>query len=155
VDYAPETAAGFAVGFPLPAADVLLVGEEGGDPHVVRDLAARDARCSELPVTRLTTDDRAPLPPIGQFDGIALASSNTARRLLEAYPAGSVEGQMVISIGPMTSRTAEGLGLRVDAQAPTASPVAVVRLLIERLGAAPPPGREENPSRDPGGGGIV
>ena len=39
-------------------------------------------------MTRLIIDDRAPLPPLAQFDGIALASSNTARRLLEAYPGG-------------------------------------------------------------------
>ncbi|MCU0312584.1 MAG: uroporphyrinogen-III C-methyltransferase, partial [Solirubrobacteraceae bacterium] len=72
VDYAPETAAGFAGGFPAPSgAAVLLAGEEGGDPHAVRDLAARGARCSELPVTRLTVDDRAPLPPLDQFDGVA------------------------------------------------------------------------------------
>jgi uroporphyrinogen-III synthase len=101
----------------------------------VRDLAARGARCSELPVTRLTVDDRAPLPPLDQFDGVALASSNTARRLLEAYPGGVSGGQVVVSIGPTTSDTAEGLGLRVDAEAPEASPAAVVRLLIERLGA--------------------
>ncbi len=135
VDYAPETAAGFAGGFPAPGAAVLLAGEEGGDPHAVRDLAARGVRCSELPVTRMTTDDRAPLPPIEQFDGIALASSNTARRLLEAYPTGPVDGQVVVSIGPMTSRTAEGLGLRVDAEAQTASPAAVVRLFVDRLGS--------------------
>jgi uroporphyrinogen III methyltransferase/synthase len=138
VDYAPETAAGFAGGFPAPSgASVLLIGEEGGDPHAVRDLAARGARCSELPVTRLTVDDRAPLPPLEQFDAVALASSNTARRLLEAYPAGVSEGQVVVSIGPMTSDTARSLGLRVDAEAPQASPAAVVRILIERLGARP------------------
>jgi len=106
-------------------------------------------RCSELPVSRMSTDDRAPLPPIAQFDGIALASSNTARRLLEAYPTGPADGQVVVSIGPMTSRTAEALGLRVDAEAQTASPAAVVRLFVERLGAAPPAGLGENPSRDP------
>lgn len=154
VDYAPETAAGFAGGFPAPSAAVLLIGEEGGDPHALRDLAARGARCSELPVTRLTTDDRAPLPPLAQFDGIALASSNTARRLLEAYPDGPVDGQVVVSIGPMTSQTAEGLGLRVDAEAQTASPAAVVRLFVERLGA-PPAGLGENPYRSPAGGTTV
>jgi uroporphyrinogen III methyltransferase/synthase len=149
VDYAPETAAGFAGGFPAPSgASVLLIGEEGGDPHAVRDLAARGARCSELPVTRMTTDDRAPLPPIEQFDGVALASSNTARRLLEAYPDGPVDGQVVVSIGPMTSQTAEELGLRVDAEAQIASPAAVVRLFVERLGGAASADLGENPIRD-------
>ena len=44
VTYAPETAAGFAAGFPAPdGASVLLIGEEGGDPHAIRDLGARGA----------------------------------------------------------------------------------------------------------------
>ena len=36
----------------------------------------------------------------------------------------------------MTTATAEGLGLRVDAEAADASPAAVVPLLVERLGPA-------------------
>ena len=137
VTYAPETAAGFAADFPAPgSASVLLIGEEGGDPHAIRDLSARGALCSELPAFRLATDERAPLPAIEQFDAIAFASSNTVRRCLEAYPRGPVPGQIVVSIGPTTTSTAEGLGLRVAAEAAGASPAAVVQLLIERLGPA-------------------
>jgi uroporphyrinogen III methyltransferase/synthase len=137
VSYAPETAAGFAGGFPAPAgATLVLVGEEGGDPHAVRDLAARGALCSELPVFRMAVDERAPLPGLEQFDAVAFASSNTARRFLEAYPGGPLSGQTVVSIGPSTSATARSLGLRVDGEAADASPAAVVGLLIERLGPA-------------------
>ena len=139
VDYAPETTTGFADGFPASShATALLIGEEVGERRMLRDLAAAGLCCSELPVSRLTVDDRAPLPPIEQFDAIALASSNTARRLVEAYPDGPTDAQVVISIGPMTSRTAGRLGLRVDAEAAGASPAAVVRTLVERLETRPP-----------------
>jgi uroporphyrinogen III methyltransferase/synthase len=136
VDYAPETASGFAGGFPAPAAAVLLVGEDGGDPHVVRDLEAVGASCSELPVTSLVVDDRAPQPPLEQFDGIALASSNTVRRLAEVYPEGPLERQLVVSIGPMTTATARTLGVRVDLEAPVASPVSVAQCFVEGLGCS-------------------
>lgn len=137
VAFAPETAAGFAGGFPAPdGAAVTLIGEEGGDPHAIRDLTARGALCSELPVFRLATDERAPLPAIDQFDAIAFASSNTVRRFLEAYPAGATPEQVIVSIGPSTSATAESLGVRIDAEAADASPAAVVQLLIERVGPA-------------------
>ena len=85
---------------------------------------------------RLATDERAPLPAIEQFDAIAFASSNTVRRFLEAYPADRAPEQVVVSIGPTTTATAEGLGLRVDAEAADASPAAVAQLLIARLGPA-------------------
>lgn len=134
VDYSPETAAGFAGGFPAPHAAVLLVGEDGGDPRVVRDLEDRGARCTELALTRMIIDDRAPRPPLEQFDGIAFASSNTVRRLLEAYPDGPLDRQFVVSIGPMTTATAESLCVRIDAEAPDASPESVVRCFVERLG---------------------
>jgi uroporphyrinogen III methyltransferase/synthase len=134
VDHAPETAVGFAGGFPARAAAVLLVDEHGGDSHLVRDLEAAGASCGELPVTRLVTDARAPQPPLEQFDGIALASSNTARRLVEVYPDGPLERQFVVSIGPMTTATAEALGVRVDAEAPVASPASVAQCFTERLG---------------------
>jgi uroporphyrinogen III methyltransferase/synthase len=135
VDYAPAEAPTFAGGFPAPAgASVLLIGEESGDPHAVRALAARGLRCSELPVTRLAADKRVPLPPIEQFDGVALASSNTVRRLLEAYPQGTTDAQVVVTIGPMTSSTARALGVRVDAQAVVASSSAVLHVFLERLG---------------------
>ena len=137
VDYAPETAAGFGAGLPATAGEaVLLLGEDGGDDHVSRGLAGRDLTVTELPVFRLAVDDRAPLPDIGEFDAVAFASSNTARRFLEAYPGGSRGGQLVVSIGPSTTATARALGLRVDGEAREASPAAVVRLIVERLGPA-------------------
>jgi len=134
VDYSPETAAGFAGDFPAPEAHVLLIGEDGGDPHVVRDLEQRGARCTELAVTRLVVDARAPRPPLEQFDGIALASSNTVRRLVETYPGGPLDRQVVVSIGPMTTATAASLGVRVDVEAPEASPASVAQSFTQRLG---------------------
>ncbi len=134
VDYSPETAAGFAGGFPAPGARIVLLGEDEGDSHLVRDLEARGARCTELAVTRLVVDDRAPRPPLEQFDGIALASSNTVRRLVEIYPDGPLERQLVVSIGPMTTATAVSLGVRVDAEAPDASPASVAQCFIQHLG---------------------
>jgi len=135
VDYAPQAASDFAGGFPVrPGASALLVGEQGGDPHVRRGLEAVGADCLELAVDRLTIDERVPLPPIEQFDGVALASSNAVRRLLEVYPAGPLEHQTVVSIGPLTSATAMSLGVHVDAQADTASPASVTTCFVERLG---------------------
>jgi uroporphyrinogen III methyltransferase/synthase len=137
VDYAPETAAAFGAGLPAAAGEaVLLLGEHGGDEHVVRSLAGRDLAVTEHPVFRLAVDDRAPLPDVAEFDAVAFASSNTARRFVEAYPGGPAEGQLVVSIGPSTTATARGLGLRVDGEAAEASPAAVVRLVVERLGPA-------------------
>ncbi|MFA4966532.1 MAG: uroporphyrinogen-III synthase, partial [Thermoleophilia bacterium] len=137
VDYAPETAAGFAAGLPADAeAALLLIGEQSGDAHATHGLAERGATVSELPVFRLGVDERAPLPEIGEFDAVAFASSNTARRFLEAYPGGPAEGQLVVSIGPSTTGTAGGLGLRVDAEAAEATPAALVHLITQRLGPA-------------------
>ena len=136
LDYAPETAAGFAAGLPgVSDAGLLLIGEEDGDPHAARGLAEAGATVRELPVFRLAVDERAPLPEIGEFDAVAFASSNTARRFLEAYPDGPAEGQLVVSIGPSTTATATALGLRVDGEAADASPAALVRLIGERLGS--------------------
>ncbi|HET6476943.1 MAG TPA: uroporphyrinogen-III C-methyltransferase [Thermoleophilia bacterium] len=137
VDYSPETAAGFGAGLPaLPGETMLLLGEDGGGDHVLRGLDARGVTSTEMPVFRLAVDDRAPLPDVAEFDAVAFASSNTARRFLEAYPSGPAEGQLVVSIGPSTTATARGLGLRVDGEAAEASSVAVVHLIVERLGPA-------------------
>ncbi len=136
LDYAPETAAGFAAGLPgVSDTGLLLIGEEDGDPHVARGLAEAGATVSELPVFRLAVDERAPLPEIGEFDAVAFASSNTARRFLEAYPDGPAEGQLVVSIGPSTTATATALGLRVGGEAADASPAALVRLISGHLGS--------------------
>ena len=78
-------------------------------------------------------DARAPLPAVDEFDAVAFASSNTARRFLEAYPGGPAPGQLVVSIGPSTTATATALGLPVHAQAADASPAGLVRLISERL----------------------
>jgi uroporphyrinogen-III synthase len=137
VDHEPETPAGFLRGLPdVTAATLLVVGEEGGGDHVTRGLNALGARVDDMPVFRLAVDDRAPLPPADEFDAVALASSNTARRFVEAYPEGPADGQFVVSIGPSTTATARSLGLRVDDEAAEASPAALVRLVIDRLGPA-------------------
>ena len=137
VDYAPETSTGFAGGLPAAAgAALLLIGEEGGGDHIASGLAARDAAVSELPVFSLAVDDRAPLPPVDEFDAVVFASSNTARRFVQAYPGGAVDGQLVVSIGPSTSATARGLGLRVDGEAAEASPAVLVSLIVQKLGPA-------------------
>jgi uroporphyrinogen III methyltransferase / synthase len=137
VDHTPETAAGFVHHLPDVAGDTLvLIGEDGGDDHVARGLDALGATVVDMPVFRIAVDDRAPLPPVDEFDAVAFASSNTARRFLEAYPEGPADGQYVVSIGPSTTATSRSLGLRVDDQAAESSPAAVVRLLIARLGPA-------------------
>ena len=134
VSYAPETSDDFAAGFPSPAGvAVIFAGEVGGELHASRDLTSRGALCFELPVSRLAVDKRAPLPAIDQFDAVAFASSATVRRFLETYPDGPAPGQVVVSIGPTTSLTAESLGVRIDEEAVDASPAAVVDLLIARL----------------------
>jgi uroporphyrinogen III methyltransferase / synthase len=137
VDHAPETPASFVRGLPdVAGVTLLLIGEDGGDDHVARGLDALGAQVVGMPVFRIAVDDRAPLPPVGEFDAVAFASSNTARRFLEAYPSGAAAGQYVVSIGPSTTATARSLGLRVDDEAAEASPAAVVRSIIDRLGPA-------------------
>ena len=137
VDHAPETPASFVKDLPgVSGATLLLIGEDGGDDHVARGLDALGAQVVDMPVFRIAVDDRAPLPPVDEFDAVAFASSNTARRFLEAYPEGPEPGQYVVSIGPSTTATAKSLGLRVDDEAAEASPAAVVRLIIDRLGPA-------------------
>jgi uroporphyrinogen III methyltransferase/synthase len=135
VDYAPETAAESGTGLPAAVGDrVVLLDEEGGGDHVARGLRARGLAVDELPVFRLAVDDRAPLPDVGEFDAVVLASSSTARRFLEAYPEGAAAGRLVLSIGPSTTATARMLGLHVDGESSEASSAALVRLLVERLG---------------------
>ena len=67
---------------------------------------------------------------------MAFASSNTARRFLEAYPGGSARRSARGEHRPVDDGHGPGLGLRVDGEAAEASPAAVVRLIIERLGPA-------------------
>jgi uroporphyrinogen III methyltransferase/synthase len=137
VEHDPETPARFLPDLPdVAGATLLLIGEAGEEDHVTRGLVALGAQVDVMPVYRLAVDDRAPLPQVDEFDAVAFASSNTARRFLEAYPGGAVDGQYVVSIGPSTSATARSLGLRVDDEAAEASPAGVVSLIIERLGPA-------------------
>ncbi len=137
VDYEPETSAGFLSGFSAPPeASVLLVVEEGADPHTAGRLGDHRPDTDELVVSRLVVDERAPLPAVDEFDAIVFASSNTARRFLEAYPDGPADDQYIASIGPSTTATARKLGLRVDAEAGDASPAALAALLMQRLGPA-------------------
>jgi uroporphyrinogen III methyltransferase/synthase len=58
----------------------------------------------------------------GALDAVLLASSSTAEALVEALgpnPATALERVVVASIGPITTATAERLGLRVDVTAST------------------------------------
>ncbi len=118
---------------PSAATTAVIVGEEGGEVHLARELAAHGLSVSELPVVRVAVDDRSPLPGVEGFDAVALASSGTARRFHELYPSGSPDGQLVVSIGPSTTATAGELGLRVDAEAEEATPAALASLLLKRL----------------------
>jgi uroporphyrinogen-III synthase len=83
----------------------------------------------------LTTDEAAPLPPLDEFDAVAFPSSATVRRFLEAYPAGPVAGQLTASIGPSTTATARGLGVRLDCEAADPSSASLARLVAARLGS--------------------
>ena len=137
VDYVPAEATGFAAGFPLPGGRrVLLVGEAGGDGHAVAGLAARGAAVSELATLGLTTDETAPLPPLDEFDAVAFPSSATVRRFLEAYPAGPVDGQLTASIGPSTTATARGLGVRLDCEAADPTSASLAHLVAASLGSS-------------------
>jgi uroporphyrinogen III methyltransferase/synthase len=135
VDYAPAEAAGFAAGFPQPEGrGVLFVGEAGGEGHAVDGLVARGAAAAELAVLELATDEHAPLPPLDDFDAVAFPSSATVRRFLEAYPAGPVAGQLTASIGPSTTATARGLGVRLDCEAAHPTSASLAHLVAAHLG---------------------
>jgi uroporphyrinogen III methyltransferase/synthase len=125
-----------AAGFPEPRGrGVLLVGEAGGEGHAVDGLVARGATVAQLAVIELATDELAPLPPLDDFDAVAFASSATVRRFLEAYPAGPTAGQLTASIGPSTTATARGLGMRLDCEAADPTSASLAHLVAARLGS--------------------
>jgi uroporphyrinogen-III synthase len=114
---------------------VLFVGEAGGEGHAVDGLLARGAAAAELAVLALATDEHAPLPPLDDFDAVAFPCSATVRRFLEAYPAGPVAGQLTASIGPSTTATARGLGVRLDCEAADPTSASLAHLVASHLGS--------------------
>ncbi len=113
----------------------MFIGEAGGDGHAAERLAARGAAVNELATLELASDERAPLPPLDDFDAVVFASSRTVRRFLEAYPGGPAVGQLTASIGPSTTATARQFGITVDCEADHATPSGLARLLLARLRA--------------------
>jgi len=73
----------------------------------------------------------------GVIDAVTLASSSTARYLVEALGKEAVsllDRPVIACIGPITAATARELGLRVDVEASEHTIPGLVQALSERLG---------------------
>jgi uroporphyrinogen III methyltransferase / synthase len=71
----------------------------------------------------------------GRVDGVTFTSSSTVRNFVEASSAGVLERVAVVSIGPVTTGTAEELGVRVAAEARPYTVEGLVEAVVGKLGA--------------------
>ncbi len=119
---------------------VLLARAEDARPELVEGLRALGAHVDELPLYRseLPEPDAEVLAQLrsGQIDIVTFTSSSTVRHLVQML-GGDVEclrKAVVACIGPVTAKTAEELGLRVDVMASEHTVAGLVRAIRERLG---------------------
>ena len=100
---------------------VLLPRAEGARPELISGLQALGAELDEVVLYRAATPAKAPAEALemlrrGEIDVVTFTSSSTVRNLA-AMLDGDIETlrrPLIACIGPITARTAEELGLRVD-----------------------------------------
>jgi uroporphyrinogen III methyltransferase/synthase len=100
---------------------VLVPRAEGARPELVEGLRAAGAEVDEVTLYRAAVPETAPAEALsllhdGAIDIVTFTSSSTVRNLA-AMLNGHIEtlrGPLVACIGPITAKTAEELGLRVD-----------------------------------------
>jgi len=125
---------------PGRAARVLLPRADIATPALTDALAAAGWDTDEVqayrtvPVDDLSADVRRRLER-GQVDVVALASSSTARNLVELLGGLPHPAVRVASIGPVTSATCRELGLRVDAEAVVHDLDGLVEAVLRSAGA--------------------
>jgi uroporphyrinogen III methyltransferase/synthase len=98
-------------------------------------LRALGARVDEIPIYRTGLDGNgaarvAAQLSAGEIDLVTLTSSSTAQFFVEAVGAEAARAAPVASIGPVTSRTARSLGLRVDVEAREATIAGLVDAVV-------------------------
>jgi uroporphyrinogen III methyltransferase/synthase len=125
-DLVPErfVAEALVAAFPSPDRDgalVLVARAEQARDVLPEGLVGRGYRVDVLPVYRTVTarPDPAALDRVraGAVDAITFTSSSTVTNLLGALGEPPSPQPLVVSIGPVTSETARGRGLRVDVEA--------------------------------------
>ncbi|MGH9026592.1 MAG: uroporphyrinogen-III synthase, partial [Acidimicrobiia bacterium] len=125
-DLVPErfVAESLVEAFPAPTrkgALVLVARAEQARDVLPDGLVGRGYQVDVLPVYRTVTaaPDPAAVARVrgGRVDAITFTSSSTVTNLLDALGNPPAPQPLVVSIGPVTSDTARGRGLRVDAEA--------------------------------------
>ncbi len=142
-DYVPDTYTSEAVAegfsrFPLNEARILLPRADIGTDSLPQGLAALGARVDQVIAYRtLVPADAAPrareLLASGSIHVATFTSSSTVRNLVGLLEGdvSLLKGVQVVSIGPVTSRTAGELGLRVDVEAREHTVPGVVQALVD------------------------
>jgi len=128
--------------FPDPASAgerVLLARAEQARDVLPDGLAARGYRVDVLAVYRTVREDPDPavLEQVraGEVDAITFTSSSTVTNFCDVVSELPTPQPTVVSIGPVTSKTAREQGLRVDAEATEHTIDGVVAALLDRLGS--------------------
>jgi uroporphyrinogen III methyltransferase / synthase len=114
---------------------VLLARAAGARDVLPDGLRALGAIVDEIPIYRTVLDgERAATVATqlngGEIDFVTLTSSSTAQFFVEAVGADAAKRTPVASIGPVTSKTARSLGLRVDIEAIEATIAGLVEALV-------------------------
>jgi uroporphyrinogen III methyltransferase/synthase len=118
---------------------VLVPRAEGARPELVEGLRGAGAEVDEVTLYRAAVPEAAPAEALsllrdGAIDIVTFTSSSTVRNLA-AMLNGHIEtlrGPLVAFIGPVTAKTAEELGLRLDVVAAEYTVEGLVRALRER-----------------------
>ncbi len=100
---------------------MLLPRADKARPALAHDLRQKGALVDEVVAYRTTAAPSGNLQAIlgnGKIDILTFTSSSTVRNLAAALsgrpPAEALAGMLVACIGPVTARTAQELGIRVD-----------------------------------------
>ncbi len=118
---------------------ILVPRAEGARPELVEGLRTAGAEVDEVTLYRAAVPEVAPKEALsllrgGAIDIVTFTSSSTVRNLA-AMLNGHIEtlrGPLVACIGPITAKTAEELGLRVDVVASEYTVEGLVRAMKER-----------------------
>jgi uroporphyrinogen III methyltransferase/synthase len=128
--------------FPAPVVGgerVLLPRAEIARDVLPAGLRERGYEVDVLPVYRTVratpADADVALVRGGDVDAITFTSSSTVQNFRDLVPSFEGEQPLVVSIGPVTSNTARGHGLRVDVEAETHTIDGLVAALLGRYAA--------------------
>jgi len=142
-DLVPDryVAEAFVDAFPPPesaSARVLVARAEQARDVLPDGLRERGYEVDVLPVYRTVkaAPDAEMLARVrrGDVDAITFTSSSTVKNFCDAVGELADPQPLVVSIGPITSKTAKERGLRVDAEAAEHTIDGLVAALLERLG---------------------